>query len=96
MPTSDGRAPNFNMKGALGVALGCALGAVEAKVVKWGRDGERSWTPPQKTLGFMPELFNGNIAPLPTSPPVVPKRALEKRGATDNTCAYVGGTTGEH
>lgn len=84
------------MKGALGVALGCALGAVEAKVVKWGRDGERSWTPPQKTLGFMPELFNGNIAPLPTSPPAVPKRALEKRGATDNTCAYVGGTTGEH
>ena len=83
------------MKGALGVALGCALGAVEAKVVKWGRDvNERSWSPPQETLGVMPELFNA--PPLPTPAPLIPKRALEKRAATDNTCAYVGGSLGKH
>ena len=88
------------MKGALScVAVGCVLGATNAKVVKWGRDAnQKSWTPPQETLGVMPELFNANLAPLPTQAPLVPKRALdilEKRGATDNTCAYVSGSIGE-
>ena len=81
------------MKAALGfAAAGCALGAVDAKVTKWGRDNnERQYKPAQETLGAMPQLLNAP-RPMTTSPPQYVPRQLEKRASSDNTCAYVGGS----
>ncbi|KAK0613448.1 hypothetical protein B0T14DRAFT_279402 [Immersiella caudata] len=51
------------------VVAGWAVGAVNAKIAKWGRDSnEREYKPAQETLGFMPALLNAP-APMTTSPP---------------------------
>ncbi|KAK3359956.1 hypothetical protein B0T25DRAFT_115662 [Lasiosphaeria hispida] len=82
------------MKAVLGyAAVGCALGAANAKVLKWSRD-EDSWVPAQQTLGFMPALVNPAI-PAPTAAPTHAPRGLLQKKATDdgeNTCAYVSGS----
>ncbi|KAK0719807.1 hypothetical protein B0H67DRAFT_643120 [Lasiosphaeris hirsuta] len=81
------------MKAVLGyAAVGCALGAANAKVLKWSRD-ENTWVPAQQTLGFMPALVNPEI-PAPTAAPThAPRGLLQKRATSDdNTCAYVSGS----
>ncbi|KAK1754697.1 hypothetical protein QBC47DRAFT_403108 [Echria macrotheca] len=87
------------MKGAVLLAA-AALGVANAKLTKWSRDRlERDWLPAQETLGVMPALqFDPATAaaPMPTSAPKWPSpRApgLQKRASTDNTCAYVGGSS---
>lgn len=81
------------MKRAFGLAaLSCALQGIEAGSFKWNRNADvRDWTPAQETLGVMPLL---GMSPMPTEPPSMPDRALEKRSVTDNTCAYVDGNEG--
>ncbi|KAL2179157.1 uncharacterized protein P884DRAFT_298284 [Thermothelomyces heterothallicus CBS 202.75] len=80
------------MKRALGcAALSCAVGLIDAKALKWSDDGPR-WVPAQETqLGFMGALDIN--PPMPTAAPETPRlrKALEARGATDNTCGFVSG-----
>jgi len=73
-------------------ATSWALGATNAKMMRWGRDNsEREYRPAQETLGVMPGLLNAPV-PMTTSPPRYTPRELEKRASTDNTCAYVSGS----
>ncbi|KAL2169856.1 hypothetical protein VTG60DRAFT_5534 [Thermothelomyces hinnuleus] len=80
------------MKRTLGcAALSCAVGLIDAKALKWSDDGPR-WVPAQETqLGFMGALDIN--PPMPTAAPETSrlKKALEARGATDNTCGFVSG-----
>jgi len=83
----------IEMKCLAVAALGCAV-AVNAKLTKWSRDDrvERDWIQPRETLGVMPQLYNPP-APLPTKAPKLKPRTLDKRASTDNTCAYVSGSS---
>ncbi|KAK3373898.1 hypothetical protein B0T24DRAFT_594033 [Lasiosphaeria ovina] len=90
------------MKGAVGLAaLGCyALGLTSAKVLKWSPDHDdansRNRAPAQATLGYMPSMGVFTPAPMPTPAPTSPPQRqhhLDARDATDNTCAYISGSS---
>ncbi|ROV89493.1 hypothetical protein VPNG_10158 [Cytospora leucostoma] len=71
------------------VIIGSVTALVEAGSFKWNtNNGGRRWSPAHPTLGVMP-LLGSN--PVPTSPPNLAEARQNKRSATDNTCAYIGG-----
>jgi hypothetical protein len=84
------------MRKALGsAALSCALGLVDAKVLKWDNNDPR-WAPPQETLlGYMPSLGMDPPTPTPPPEPSIVKGVLEARASDDNTCGYISGISSE-
>lgn len=82
-------------------ALSCVLfGSVEATgPYKWSQDKHvRNWQPAKETpdFGVLPQLGIWNAHPEPTAAPVLDDAVLRKRSSTDNTCAYVSGSSGRH
>ncbi|GAB1314137.1 Carcinoembryonic antigen-related cell adhesion molecule 1 [Madurella fahalii] len=71
------------------VALGCALGLVGGKALKWSNKEPR-WEPPRETLAYMLSLGSEPLIPTPAPRMPVPRELLA-RDSTDNTCAYITG-----